>query len=160
MTRVKTLLDKGADVNAKAPTGVTALMMASQSGHVDVVRALLAAKADVNAKTPIGDTALLLASQQGHAEVVKLLTASGASTSHPFPTPTGEYRALTSKDNLSCKALNSSIEFIAGVNMLPSGDVMGVVCGDEGGKARSVELKSTSVVKGRLGLVPRFETNS
>jgi serine/threonine-protein phosphatase 6 regulatory ankyrin repeat subunit B len=44
------LLAAGADVNAKDKDGVTALMWASQGGHITVVQALLAAKADVNAK--------------------------------------------------------------------------------------------------------------
>ena len=34
---VKPLLDKGADANAKSKDGATALMMAIEEGHVDVV---------------------------------------------------------------------------------------------------------------------------
>ena len=39
-----------ADVNAKDRDGWTALIVASQNGHQNVVQALIAARADVNAK--------------------------------------------------------------------------------------------------------------
>jgi ankyrin repeat protein len=63
-------------VNAKAPDGGTALMMASQAGHREVVQALLTAKAEVNAKAANGDTAMSLAEKEGHPEIVQLLKAS------------------------------------------------------------------------------------
>jgi ankyrin repeat protein len=51
-------------------------MVASQSGHVDVVRLLLAREGvEVNKTAQNGPTALLIASQQGHVEVVRLLLA-------------------------------------------------------------------------------------
>jgi hypothetical protein len=49
-TAVNTLLAKGVDVNAKDKDGATALIAASQMGHLDVVRALLANGADVMLK--------------------------------------------------------------------------------------------------------------
>ncbi len=39
--RVRSLLAGGADVNAKDTDGVTALMMAAQDGHTDIVKVLL-----------------------------------------------------------------------------------------------------------------------
>jgi ankyrin repeat protein len=65
-------------VNAQAGDGGTALMLASQNGHQEVVRALLGAQADVNAKAGNGATALMLASKNGHQEVVQLLKSAGA----------------------------------------------------------------------------------
>lgn len=60
----------------------TALMMASNHGHLEIVRALLAAGADVNAKAnDTFDTALMLASARGYAEIVKALLAAGADVS-------------------------------------------------------------------------------
>jgi ankyrin repeat protein len=44
-------------VNAKSSDGRTALMLASQNGHLEVVQALLAAKADVDTKNVRGGTA-------------------------------------------------------------------------------------------------------
>jgi ankyrin repeat protein len=48
-TTVQALLARGADVNARANNGATALMLASQNGHNEVVQDLLAKGADVNA---------------------------------------------------------------------------------------------------------------
>ncbi len=47
---VKSLLDKGADVNPKDKDGATPLMVAVQQGHLTVVNVLLARGADVNGK--------------------------------------------------------------------------------------------------------------
>jgi len=74
LERVKALLVANVDVNApRADDGVTALMTASEFGHLDVVRVLLEAKAEVNAKMNNGGTALILASSYGHLDVVKAL---------------------------------------------------------------------------------------
>jgi len=53
--------------------------MASENGHVEVVRALIAAKADVDASDfPLASNALMKASENGHVEVVRALIAGGA----------------------------------------------------------------------------------
>lgn len=82
---VRTLVDKGADVNAqmsvlagsKNEGGVTMLMAASVD-HVDVVHALLDKGADVNARASDGTTALMLAAASDNREVVQALLARGA----------------------------------------------------------------------------------
>lgn len=74
---VKLLIEQGADVNAKTPTGTTALMLAV--GDLEKVRLLLKKGADVNARSVTGRTPLLIAaSRTGAGEVVKLLLAHGA----------------------------------------------------------------------------------
>jgi uncharacterized protein len=78
LARVKSLIAAKADVNAKDEYGLTALILASMRGRVDVVRALLAAKADVNTKSNTGGTALMAASMGGHVKVMKLLRQAGA----------------------------------------------------------------------------------
>ena len=77
---VQALIAKGADVNAKAGDGRTALIQASEIGHLDVVRALLAKGADVNAKTNDGRTALTAATAGAHADINirTLLVQAGA----------------------------------------------------------------------------------
>ena len=69
------LLDKGADINIGMLNGITALMVASSSGHVEVVKVLLERGADRDAKTKEGTTALMGASLKGHADVMKVLKA-------------------------------------------------------------------------------------
>ena len=99
---VKLLLEKGANVNAKTPSGWTALTWAAWNGSSDVVKLLegrVAAKtlmdaaclgdlkllqqlikkgADVNMKTLEERTPLMGAARRGHLDVVKALIALGA----------------------------------------------------------------------------------
>jgi ankyrin repeat protein len=78
---VRSLLARGADVNAKTRYGQTPLMLAADKGAVEVVKALLGAGADVNVTDTFykSVTALSAAAQRGHAEIVKLLIEKGAS---------------------------------------------------------------------------------
>jgi len=71
---VTSLLDKGADVNAKFRYGATALFKAAERGNVEVVKLLLARGADVTVKdTFYQATAMTWALQNEHIEVVKAL---------------------------------------------------------------------------------------
>ena len=76
--KVQALLAKGADVNAKANNGATALIAAAWGGHSDTVQALLAKGADVKAKTNGGGTALMMAIKEGHKEIVRILMEAKA----------------------------------------------------------------------------------
>eukprot|EP00757_Euglenozoa_sp_SAG-D1_P000018 gene18-11488_t len=72
------LLQAGADIQAKNEDGWTALMLACQNGHSNVVEMLLQAGADIQAKNQqdiIHDrqTALMLACPNGHFNVVEML---------------------------------------------------------------------------------------
>src|SRR5260370_37957527 len=69
----RTLLEKGADVNAKSKAGRTALMSASDLGQLDTVRVLLEQGADVDAKDKKGDTALRVAEKYKYSSIVALL---------------------------------------------------------------------------------------
>ena len=61
------------DVNIQNNEGWTALLIASQNGHTQVVEQLLKEHADVNIQTNDGLTALMIASQNGHTQVVEQL---------------------------------------------------------------------------------------
>lgn len=76
---VKTLLAKGADVNAKSPYGATPLFFACDRSNVEIVKILLDAGADPNVQdtfykaTPLG-----WASGKNNPEVMRLLVEKGA----------------------------------------------------------------------------------
>jgi len=76
--KVKELINKGADIEAKNNDGKTSLMIASNNGHSEVVKLLLEKGADIEAKNENGRTSLMMASHKGHSEIVKLLLENGA----------------------------------------------------------------------------------
>ena len=67
------LLSKNVSPNLR---GITPLFIASEKGHLDIVKLLIDKGADVHAKDTFGKTALNLASQR--LEIVKLLIEKGA----------------------------------------------------------------------------------
>jgi len=77
---VRALLDAGTDVNATVEgyAGMTPLMHASRSNHVDCVKVLISAGANVRMKNELGRTALKIAEGNGNREIVKLLEEAGA----------------------------------------------------------------------------------
>lgn len=76
---VRTLLKKGADVNAPQGDGMTALHWAAKLSDSVMTEMLIYAGANVAAVTRIGQyTPLHIASRNGSAPVVELLIASGA----------------------------------------------------------------------------------
>lgn len=80
---VKSLLDRGADLNAKDPDGNTLLTMvcAADTAPPELVKFLIGHGADVNARSPHGETALDVAMRHGHTPVVDLLMRAGAKPS-------------------------------------------------------------------------------
>ncbi|TFY61174.1 hypothetical protein EVG20_g7156 [Dentipellis fragilis] len=69
----KLLLDKGANINAKAGDFGTALIAASLTGHTSLAELLLDKGADINARVNGHGTALIAASVEGHISIVKVL---------------------------------------------------------------------------------------
>jgi len=76
---VRALLREGADVNASAGDGMTALHWAADAGEVELAQILIDAGANVDAVTRLADyTPLHLASRQGSASLIEALLEGGA----------------------------------------------------------------------------------
>ena len=75
---VRVLLRAGADVNARANDGATALLGASYNGRVHAAKVLITAGANLEARTPRNNTPLRLALLKGHREVALTLLRAGA----------------------------------------------------------------------------------
>ncbi len=76
--KVRTLLEQGADREARNESERTPLMLASLKGQEAMVALLLERGADLKATDPEGMTPLLWAAFGGNAKVVKLLISKGA----------------------------------------------------------------------------------
>jgi uncharacterized protein len=75
----RSLIEHGADVNARQQAGFTPLHEAAASGKLEFARLFLDHGADVNAKTDDGKTALTLAIEARQEAMIKLLRERGAS---------------------------------------------------------------------------------
>ncbi|UVW83823.1 ankyrin repeat domain-containing protein [Wolbachia endosymbiont of Aedes albopictus] len=76
---VKTLLDKGASVNAKDSLEMAPLHWAVIDARGDMVRILLGKGADVDEEGSLGRTPLHFAAEKGHEGMVRILLDKGAS---------------------------------------------------------------------------------
>ena len=103
---MRALLGKGADVNARRRNdGVTALMMAAQEGHRDMVQTLLDNRAEVDSKANSGATALILASMAGQQHVVQALLAKTADVNARDATGMTALGAATAVGKAATRAL-------------------------------------------------------
>ena len=80
---LRSMVEKGADVNAKTDDGHTALMSAAYNGKDDAVNILLDKGADINAAASDGATALDFAIDQEQKKIITVLEAHGAEAKAP-----------------------------------------------------------------------------
>ena len=79
---VKKLLEAAINPNFQNSSGATALYIACQCSHTDVVRTLLVHKADPNIVLSDGWSPLMIASQTGDTEIVNSLLIANADVNH------------------------------------------------------------------------------
>jgi ankyrin repeat protein len=75
----RSLIEFGADVEARDSSQRTPLMFACKNGNKDMVELLLGYKADIKATNSLGDTCVAFAQKSGNPEIMGLLVRSGAS---------------------------------------------------------------------------------
>ncbi len=79
LAQVEKRVNDGVDIDFKhSDTGKTALILASERGHTQVVEFLLNSRASVDSQDNEGKTALICASARSHIEIVKLLISNYA----------------------------------------------------------------------------------
>ena len=78
ITLVKSLIDRGANINTKDDDGMPLLNIAILKGDKEIAQLLLANGAEPDARDITGKTALHLAVAKGHRELTELLLAKGA----------------------------------------------------------------------------------
>ena len=110
LAAVQTLLDSGADVNARRTTdGVTALIWAAMNGDKEIVKLLLEKGADVNAISDGGLTALWAAKSQRHTDIVQMLDKTAA----PAGTTEKDVPEKNSQLTQPAKGSDANIEIFA-----------------------------------------------
>jgi ankyrin repeat protein len=77
---IQSLLNAGADIDAKSGSGNTPLTLAARQNQAEACALLLEKGADVNAADNYGRTALIYAAIWGHLKVCRLLVWHGADT--------------------------------------------------------------------------------
>lgn len=75
---VKSLIEKGANVNAVTAEGVTPLMLACQNGYTGIAAELIRSGAQINSRADGGLTALILSIKAGNIETAEYLIRNNA----------------------------------------------------------------------------------
>lgn len=78
LTKARTIVHSGGDVNVRSERGMTPLMLAALNGHTPFVTYLLENGADPNLQDLNGDSALTFAATKGHMDIARMLLERGA----------------------------------------------------------------------------------
>src|SRR6185369_8765307 len=78
VTRIRSLLEHGADINSRDEHGQTALMNAAHAGQEELVHLLVERGADLNVTAKYNLSALMLALVAHHTAIAQLLIHAGA----------------------------------------------------------------------------------
>jgi uncharacterized protein len=113
--KVRALIDRKADVNARSADGSTALLWAAHWNDVATAEMLIRARADANLANDFGMTALSRACTNGSAALVDLLLTAGANPNTPIAT--GETPLMTCAGSGSVEAVRLLIARGADVNV-------------------------------------------
>jgi len=114
VSQALTLIDKGANVNATAPDGTTALIWAVHHDEVSLIERLLKAHANVGTANEFGATAMSEAATFGDTAVIEKLVRAGADVDSPNADGQTALMILARTDNV--KAAEFLIRHGASVN--------------------------------------------
>ncbi len=80
--RARSLIARGADVNAKDDTEQSAYLIATSEGYLDLLELTLRNGAQVNSKDSFNGTGLIRAAERGHWDIAGRLVQAGVSIDH------------------------------------------------------------------------------
>ncbi len=107
----ETLLEAGANPNARDKDGATALMKSANYGYEEAIRLLIEHKADVNLKDNNGRTALMHAAAGKYIDSIPLLLKAGADLyARDREGDTALDIAVKSKNNVAVKLLSAAMK--------------------------------------------------
>lgn len=78
----RTLIEAGADVNAKDNISDSPFLYAGARGHLEILKLTLDHGADLKSTNRYGGTALIPAAERGHVETVDTLIKAGVAVDH------------------------------------------------------------------------------
>jgi ankyrin repeat protein len=115
--QMRSLLQKGADVNLRDATGQTPLFAAARYGKLEAAQLLLDQKADAQPleKGDRSAVPLYAAALNGHADIIKLLVKHGADVN--FKTSSGETAIFAAIKQRRLESLKTLIDLKANVNV-------------------------------------------
>src|SRR5688572_13616319 len=115
-TKVRALLAAGADANARAADGSTAMLYAAHFGGTDSVQALLGAKGDPNLTNRYGVGPMHEAALRADVGLLRILLDAGASADSALPQ--GETPLMLASRTSGVDAVRLLIEHGANVNVV------------------------------------------
>lgn len=83
LAKIKKLISKGANINARNEGGTSLLHLAVAGGHIEIVKFLVASGADINERGRVNTRLLHTAVAYNHDKVAQFLIASGADINLP-----------------------------------------------------------------------------
>jgi uncharacterized protein len=82
LRRARSLIARGADVNAKDKTVQSAYLISTSEGHLELLNLTLEHGADVDCKDSFNGTGLIRAADRGHADIAGRLVQAGVEIDH------------------------------------------------------------------------------
>jgi uncharacterized protein len=160
MTAVRTLLERGADLNIPSADGTPALHWAIHFGDLPTVRLLVSHGADVNELNRYGLAPLHVAAMEGHAPLVRLLLDSKASAD--ARAKNGETALMMAARKGCGPCVQALIELHADVNALEpqlgqTALMLGAWNGDADVVHRLIQAGAAINAGTRVGPVPAFK---
>jgi len=147
---IRIIQTSGIDVNVVLDKthNNNALILASKSGHLDIVNALVAKEANVNAVNSYGHTALIIASYFGHLDIVNALVAV-PDINVNAANEDGQTALITASKSGHLEIVNALIAKGADVNAVNSDGDTALMCASKSGHLEIVNALIAAGAKNR-----------